>query len=143
MAFVKQRLKSDCGVACLAMLCDVTYEQAAKVIDYKYGKYKGTSTKQLREAAWRLGVPTRGTKKQRLKVVRAPTWWDKYIPPSLSDWWYLIPDNSLVKIKRYNVTGGRWHWVVWRKEKVYDPARGVFHPSKYGWKPSSYLEFVK
>ena len=144
MSFVKQRLKSDCGIACLAMLCDVTYDKAAGVILWEWGKYKGTTTKQLRVAALSFGYPVDSTPQLRLKVVREPKGWrDANTPaPSTSDWWYLIPPNSLVKIKRDNASSGDWHWVVWKKNKIYDPARGVFHPSRYNHKPSSYMQFL-
>ncbi len=143
MAYVKQRLKTDCGIACLAMLCNVSYEHAKELIDWRHGKYRGTTTKQLREAAWKIGYNVRGTKTDRLKVVRDPRAWKNIPTPAMtSDWWYLVPDNSLVKVRQPE-RGSGWHWVVWRKQKIYDPARGVFHPSKYGRKPSSYLEFLK
>ncbi len=142
MSYIKQRLKTDCGVACLAMLCELDYEQAAGMIDWKYGKYKGTTTKQLREAAQLVGYNVRGTKTDRLKVVRKPIEWYDMPIPNTADWWYTLPDNSLVKIRQPE-RGSGWHWVVWKKNKIYDPARGVFHPSKYGYKPNSYLEFLK
>ncbi len=141
MAFVRQTHKSDCGIAALAMLCDVTYEKAEVSITWrKRGILGGTTTRQLRDGGLALGYRTVSTPEDRLKVVRTPVQWQLMPPPSISDWWYLIPANSLVKIGSEHVG---WHWVVWRKNKVYDPARGVFHPSKHGAKPLSYMQFIK
>ena len=144
MAYVKQLGKNDCGVACLAMLCDVEYSIALRAIPFrKRGLMGGTTTAQIREGASTLGYTTKSTPQNRLKVVYAPKDWGGLAGSLTSDWWYLIPDNSLVKIKFDQCTGGNFHWVVWRKQKIYDPARGVFHPSRYGYKPISYMEFVK
>ncbi len=144
MAFIRQRNKSDCGVACLAMLCDVTYDEAKETIPWRRrGVIGGTVTKQLRIGALKLGYLTSSTPQHRLKVVRKPDTWEGMPVPMTSDWWYTIPNNSLVKIQWGDSPGGDWHWVVWKKEKIYDPARGVFHPSKYGYKPMSYMEFIK
>jgi len=140
MAFIRQKCKSDCGIAVLAMLCNVTYEQAYAAIVWKKKYVYYTSTKQLRDAALKLGYRTESTPKQRLRVVRAPGAWKNMRLAMAQDWWYLIPNNSLVKITSPD---GRWHWVVWRKNKIYDPARGVFHPGKHGAKPRSYMQFIK
>ena len=102
----------------------------------------------LRETVGKIknNCHTKSTPQNRLKAVRLKDWdieWGKLPPPGTSDYWYSIPDNSLVKIKFDQATSGRFHWVVWRKQKIYDPACGVFHPSRYGYKPISYMEFVK
>ena len=117
--YVKQRGKTDCGVACLAMLCGVKYEDANRAIPWRReGCLHGTSTKQLVDGAKKLGFKTDGG---RLKVVKAA-------PGKATDYniWWKIADNSLVKIPQpgYN----DWHWVVWRDGLIYDPARGGFTP---------------
>lgn len=136
MAFVKQRFKTDCGVAALAMLCDVTWEQAREAIIWPGRRYN-TTTKQIRKAAWKLKF---ATMQGRLKIIRVPfttEWEGKPVDQSR---WSLIPHNSLVKIPTPDF-GGRWHWVIWRNGKIYDPARGVFKPKKFDRIPSSYMEF--
>lgn len=150
MAFVKQRTKTDCGVAALAMLCDVTYEQARAVVVWHSFKLDpnlrgGTTTRTLRKAAISLGYKTKSTPQNRLKTIKTPdvvrvgklkiTGWE-------TETWNSIPDNSLVKIP---FTPGRrgWHWVVWKNRKIYDPARGVFLPRKFDRVPTSYMEFVQ
>lgn len=141
MAFIKQKLKSDCGVAALAMLCDVTYEEAERAIPWSSSStIHGTDTKQLRAGGLKLGYRTESTPQNRLKQVSLPPKWRNLPVPNTSDWWYLIPDNSLVKIGSEQVG---WHWVVWRKNKIYDPSRGVFHPSRHGSRPLSYMQFIK
>lgn len=141
MAFVRQRNKMDCGVAALAMLCDVIYEEAYRVIPWgREGLLNGVCTKQLREGAAKLGYRTQSTPQNRLKLISAPPGWPRKIDHTI---WSLIPNNSLVKLPQ--LLGARgWHWVVWRKGKIYDPARGVFKPEKYGdWYPSSYMKFIE
>lgn len=142
MAFIRQKNKMDCGVAALAMLCDVTYEEAYRSIPWRReGILNGTDTKQLRAGALRLGYFTESTPKHRLKPITAPdSWSGKEVDHTI---WSLIPDNSLVKLPKLLFERG-WHWVVWRKGKIYDPARGVFKPEKYGDRyPSSYMRFTK
>lgn len=136
MAFVKQRTKTDCGVAALAMLCDAAYEEAKEAIRFYVKNNLGTSTRMLRKAARKLGYRTKSTPQNRLKVIKAPDMWiGKTVGGEI---WQFIPPNSLVKIP-----GRRgWHWVVWKKGKIYDPARGVFLPRKYDRIPTSYMEFV-
>ncbi len=144
MAFIRQRNRKDCGVATLAMLCGVTYEEAYRIIPWrKHGILFGTDTKMLRAGAERLGYRTESTPQDRLRVVRPPKDWGGLAGALISDFWYLIPDNSLVKVPHPKGRNYGWHWVAWRKEHIYDPARGVFHPSKYGTKPASYMEFIK
>lgn len=143
MVFVRQKGKKDCGVAVLAMLCDVTYEEADKAIPWRReGNFDGTTTKQLQEAAAKFGYRTESTPQDRLKVVKALKSWSSLPSPLVEDFWVLIPDNSLVKIPHPKGPGWGWHWVAWRKGRVYDPARGVFTPGKYGVKPSSYMQFI-
>ena len=144
MAFIRQRGKKDCGVAVLAMLCGVSYEEADKAIPWRReGNLYGTNTTMLREGGINLGYRTKSTPQDRLKVVKAPKSWVSMPPPLVDDFWVLIPDNSLVKIPHPKGRNYGWHWVAWRKGRVYDPARGVFAPGKHGTKPSSYMEFIK
>ena len=138
MAFVRQRSKTDCGIAALAMLCDVSYEKALPAIRWRATSgNRGTTTHMLREAARKLGYRTKSTPQKRLKIIKAPdVWVGKTVGGEI---WGFIPENSLVKIP----CKIGWHWVVWRKGKVYDPAKGVFRPRKYDKIPTSYMEFVK
>lgn len=143
MAYVKQRHKTDCGVACLAMLCDAEYEDANRAIPWRReGCLNGTTTKQLIEGAAKLGYETRG---DRLRVVKAPPG-AKSGDPVTPDIWRGLANNSLAKIPKPLTRD--WHWVVWRKGKIYDPSRGVFTPEAF-YKifglnsfPTSSLQFV-
>ncbi len=145
MAYVKQQSKNDCGVAALAMLCDVSYEAAYRAIPWrKKGITFGTDTKMIRAGAAMLGYTGIGTPKHQLKRIKQPPfasivpgqqWHER---PSTADMWRAIPDNSLVKVEAPH----GWHWVAWRKGKVYDPARGgAFKPERYV-KPVAYMQFV-
>ena len=52
MAFVRQRCKHDCGIAAMAMLLDVSYEEVYRSVPWrKSGIINGTDTKMLRTAA--------------------------------------------------------------------------------------------
>ena len=137
MAYVKQKGKKDCGIAALAMLCDVTYEEAEAAIPWrKHGLLYGTTTTMLREGGKRLGYTGLGTPKHQLKRITKP--WVPGVHYS-HELWHPIPDNSLVKIPGPH----SWHWVAWRKGKIYDPALGVFNPSKYfGGRAVAYMQFV-
>ncbi len=141
MAFIRQRNSKDCGVAALAMLCDVTYEKAYEAIPWRReGILNGTNTTMLRQAGLKLGYRTVSTPQDRLKLISPPPGWPKEIDHTI---WSLIPDNSLVKLPQLLGERG-WHWVVWRNGKIYDPTCGVFRPEKYGGRyPSSYMEFKK
>ncbi len=147
MAFIRQRHKSDCGIAAIAMLCDVTYEEVDRVILWrKHGYLYGTDTRMLCMAAERLGYESRGTKTNQLKRIKQPPGASLepgkryHEAPSTADMWRDIPNNSLVKVPRPDES--MWHWVAWRKGKIYDPARGVFNPERTGLRPSAYMHFV-
>jgi len=131
MAYIPQRHKTDCGVAAIAMLCNVSYVEADRVIPWrKHGCLYGTDTKMLRTAAERLGYEGRGTPKHHLK--RLPRGAE----------FTTIPDNSLVKVPCPPGDTG-WHWVAWINGRIYDPVRGVFNPNALKLIPSAYMQFTK
>lgn len=133
MAYVKQKARNDCGVAALAMLCNVSYETAYRAIPWrKKGILDGIDTKMIRTGAAKLGYTGLGTEKHQLKRITGCSWAKKRS-------WHTIPENSLVKIPAPH---DGWHWVVWRKGKIHDPARGTFKPEKHGGVPYSYMQFV-
>ena len=125
MSFIRQKTKDDCGVCSFSMLTGLDYEFSK---DHFFGEnYHGkmqTKTKDIVNAINRCLCFT--TDRKRLKPVKS---------------WEDIPDNSLVKISR---KGRRnWHWVVWRNRKIYDPARGVFKPLRFGRLPSSFIQILR
>lgn len=125
------------------MLCDVSYEAANKAIPWRrIGNLNGTDTKQLREGGAKLGYRTESTPQDRLKPIHPPKGWTEEHGTRIDHRiWTFIPANSLVKVPS---PFSGWHWVVWRKNKIYDPARGVFKPTQYGdVYPSSYMQFIK
>lgn len=125
--YVGQREAKDCGVAAIAMLCEVTYEEADFAIPRDRPRKYGTTTRQLIEGAAELGYRACGN---RLRPLR----YDKIS-------WTGIEDNSLVKVP--HPRGNGWHWVVWCGSEIYDPARGVFRPLFYeGGRPISRLRFI-
>jgi ABC-type bacteriocin/lantibiotic exporter with double-glycine peptidase domain len=52
---VPQRHKTDCGVCTLAMLCEVSYEEALLAIGQKRVITKGVQLRAVRDAAKKLG----------------------------------------------------------------------------------------
>lgn len=140
MVYVKQRHVSDCGVAALAMLCRTTYEEALIAIPFhRRGIWGGIDTRQVREAAEKLGYLADGT---RLNTIRRSAKCE-----AREIMWHALPDNSLVKVQGNDGCGPNhysgWHWVVWCRGMIHDPDAGVFYPSAYWRTPSSYLAFYK
>ena len=140
MAFVQQKDKMDCGVAVVAMLADVTYEEANRAIPWRK-EGRGTTTKHMVTALDTLRYEADGT---RLRVLRVPK--GAAITHSW-ELWHWVPSHSLVKVPSGYPNDRGWHWVMWKKGKIYDPARGVFKPGRYhrggGNLPSSYLPFKR
>lgn len=131
MAFVRQKHKTDCGIAALAMLCDVSYDDAELVIPWRReGQVHGTTTVQLRVGGRKLGYRTESTPQARMKPLRGASW-DS------------IPVNSLVKVPHPKDRSHGWHWVVWKRGLVFDPAQGVLDDCNYLHKPTSYMQFIK
>lgn len=139
MPLIRQKHRTDCGVAALAMLCNTTYEAADRAIPWRReGHLNGTSADMLRTGGLKLGYIGHGKRNDALKPITAPKEWEgREVGPEI---WDLIPDNSLVKVP---ADDRNWHWVVWRKRKIWDPARGVFRPKDYDKVPTSYMQFKK
>lgn len=127
MTYVKQQCKTDCGIACLAMLIDITYDEAKALLFKKSKKKYITKTKDLLKAI--EAEDSHIVEGKRLSPVRKKSWVD-------------LPANSLVKVFPDNKISYKWHWVVWSGKKIYDPSRGVFRPQQDKFKadPVSYLE---
>lgn len=102
-----QRLATDCGVACLAMLCGVSWMRARTAI---FGAVKrqgfSTRTRDLVRGATVLGFRL----DSRLRPCRGRGWAD-------------IPTPALVKVGNHTKTG--WHWVVVAN---HDGTKSVFDP---------------
>jgi len=75
---VPQRAKNDCAVACLAMLCGVSYEAA--LLAFQREPTHGVETREIRAAAKRLGHTLRlkrafsSEDDTGLLAIRAPAW---------------------------------------------------------------------
>jgi hypothetical protein len=104
LTWVKQDTKKGCGVACVAMVAGITFDDAAKVL----GKRGCTKTHDLHIALGKLGfgIPA------RLRMLRGS-----------------IPDGILKVHRRQRSSG--WHWIVKRGDKIYDPQQGAFSVSEY------------
>jgi ABC-type bacteriocin/lantibiotic exporter with double-glycine peptidase domain len=103
MRLIKQRTKTDCGVACLAMLAGVSWAKARDALEFtRLDKSFWTTKDSMRCALQKLGVDT--TK----NLVRC-----KYPQNLRKD--ALLKTNVL--------KNGNWHWAVWdhKRQKLLDP----------------------
>ena len=105
MRTVRQEGENDCGVACVAMLADVTYAEAAAVI-YPNGRSKLTKTKDLHRALKILGKKPLTERRQALGS------------KALTD----LPHSALIFVEMDDGNASK-HWVVWdaQARKVRDP----------------------
>lgn len=95
---VRQRLRTDCGVACLAMVARVEYEQAAQAFTQaglavkRRGKQPFSSNfKDIASAAARLDIS--------IQMQRFRSWDDVQSP-------------TILKVSSGGGRKGDWHWVV-------------------------------
>lgn len=104
MEMIRQRYKSDCGVACAAMLAGVTYEEASAAFA-PLGKRRGCTNETTMYLALReLGV------KGKLPMASGK--------PN--------GQNALLKCNRTEHRRAgvkRWHWCVWdaAEQRILDP----------------------
>jgi len=98
MRTVKQKAETDCGVSCVAMLADVSYEEARAAV-YPDGKMRLTSSGKLRAALTALGRPPvegRMVSKGRTTLKS-------------------LPGDALLKVQPTSCSTK--HWVVWDHKK--------------------------
>ena len=103
MELIKQRTPDkDCGVACLAMIAGVSYEDAMVAL-HKDAKPRRTLLNELVAASTLLEVKL-----------------EPQLIPLLGDHIETLSGSALVKT---NITRDGWHWVVWDAESktVLDP----------------------
>jgi ABC-type bacteriocin/lantibiotic exporter with double-glycine peptidase domain len=105
MKTIKQKEENDCGVACVAMLAGVSYDEARAVI-YPNGRAKLTKTKDLSAALKKLG-------REPLSDRRQP-----FGSQTLQD----LETDALVFVELKNGNASK-HWVVWdaKAKKPRDP----------------------
>lgn len=103
MRTIRQKGETDCGIACLAMLADISWKEARNALFGTRPKRSFRTTKEeMRSALARFGVVT----SKRLVVCKHPE---------------RLKRDALL---RTNVLGnGNWHWAVWdsTRSKVLDP----------------------
>ena len=103
MKRVAQKKRTDCGVACVAMVADVSYEDAQEAMGD--AAYSRTQVADLRKALGKLGyclghrsIPIAPEKLQQLTF------------------------DCILKTKP-GPKSGNWHWMVWdsHAQKILDP----------------------
>ncbi|VUM19312.1 cysteine peptidase family C39 domain-containing protein [Stenotrophomonas maltophilia] len=103
----------DCGIACVAMLARVSYEEALEAFRTLPGKAKGTSFFTTHtDIAQMLAQFSIATKRVSFRS------------------WRAIDRHAIVKVNPYQ-SGRRWHWVVLDAGRdelvVHDPTPGKTH----------------
>jgi ABC-type bacteriocin/lantibiotic exporter with double-glycine peptidase domain len=106
MRLIKQKNQTDCGVACVAMLADVSYAQAERILfgANHIGK-SYTHKEDLIRGLRNFGITTSG------HLVRCSK-----NPKNLK-----FKQDALIKTNK--LKSGKWHWAVWdsRKQVLLDP----------------------
>lgn len=108
MKTIKQKNLNDCGVACVAMLARVDYQDAFDAI-HPTGRSKLTHTKDLHVALERLG---------RKPLTKTRIGFRSKAPDDLNN-----DALIFVKMGKKGKRGG--HWIVWdaKAKKLRDPDR--------------------
>ena len=115
MKLVKQPTGSSlCGQACVATICGLTLEESAMIFRSK----GATCTKQLIQALSQMGVECGD------KLIRG------------------FPKGHSAILK-FTHPSKRSHWVVWHKNKYYDPAAGVFRKAPKWLEQSRVSSYLK
>ena len=106
MRTVKQKAHNDCGVACVAMLADTSYEEAFDTI-YPTGRSKLTFTKDLHAALEKLG---------RKPLLKRRLSFGSKTPDDLET-------DALIFVKMGKKGKGIGHWIVWdaKAKKLRNP----------------------
>jgi hypothetical protein len=120
MKIVEQKNKSiDCGVCCLAMLANISYEDASKALFGKSGIQRRTFIKDIRK----------GLKKHKLSI-SVDFHFKECFPASKFDL-IGIKKNAIVKTKNIG-NHDYWHWLVWdgKKQILIDPERKGKKPKR-------------
>lgn len=101
--------ENDCGVCCVAMLADVSFEDALRAFGNR-NRDGSTKPSHIHDAFNRLGFSMSG------KCGRGITLDRSYFAG--------INENVLLRVER---SGRNWHWAVWNGEEkcVHDPLYGV------------------
>lgn len=103
MNLVHQNGENGCGIACVAMVTDVTYDQAKDELP-RYWESKGTTKKQMRRGLRHYGITTNTP-----KPIAGKNFKDFQFDAVLLGYW-----------------GKEMHWTVWESKhrKLLDPYRG-------------------
>lgn len=103
MNLIRQRTNTDCGVACLAMLAGISWEQAREAL------FNGTPKRSFRTKVQQMRIAL-----LKFGIIMSPSLVVCKNPSRLSR-------DALL---RTNVlANGDWHWAVWdsKRKKLLDP----------------------
>jgi hypothetical protein len=109
MRWIRQRVSTDCGIAAVAIIADVTYEEAKSAFGEFPGRGFATVAKDIRRALRRLGSRL-GKRKRDLRGVTTLD----------------LKFDAIVRVKHPSTRNPREkHWIVWDSAErcVLDPLR--------------------
>lgn len=123
MKFRRQENQRGCGLACVAMICDVPYKAVRKEFieqngepEYDYSPIRGSTTKRYGTTSTDLHLLFAANDVKSNQKLLSFKGWDK------------LPDICILSVNhRKELMGGTkrsmWHWVVYDgiNEVVYDP----------------------
>lgn len=105
--FIQQLKRTECGVACVAMLCKTSIGEARKLVGHTNNQSTGwTSTAELRAALGRKGIK-----------LGKEVWCDNWGKLDSKSGPFLVAVN-------YKADGGKndyWHWAVYNPGEVAAP----------------------
>lgn len=109
MNYIRQEHRTGCGIACVAMIADVSYLEVLEIARQKFRwldtrRTFYTSSKQLQELLCAFKI-----KAQKGRAIRK---------------WSSLPEMAIVGIN-HNKKSDTWHWVIFRRDAdvmyVHDP----------------------
>jgi hypothetical protein len=127
MKMITQRKgTNDCGICCVAMLADVSFEEAKKAFS---SMNEDGSTKQshVRKALENLGIQLSGRCGAGKNLDRS--------------FFQTLGSNALLRIER---SGENWHWAVWNAagESVHDPTPTIGIRKKFPPRITGYYRVI-
>ena len=100
-----------CGIACIAMLADISYKKVRKRI---FGKRRvvPTNTKAIRKALRKFGITS---SKKLIRSTRAQHYTN-------------LQQDALLRVKLPKRDAPNWHWIVWdaRRQRFFDPGEDPY-----------------
>jgi hypothetical protein len=136
MQLIKQRGDFDCGVAVMAMLLGIDYDQAVDHLGrdvaepnagVQEGKPSGVWPDEIATIAWRRGRPASAFRTAEYFSICAPAMWNGQrgafaICSSADLVDYILPGRRACLVVPSLNVDGHAHWIAWDGAAVFDPS---------------------